>query len=315
MTNPTERGNQIRGLLDAGRRSSKEYQDLQRLLIRFTMERFLYRLSVSEYRDVFILKGAMLLEVYLHTALRTTKDVDFLMYGDFSADSVKRMLGEACAIDYDDGLIFDGGGIKVAPAGKDRQYPGFQAEIPASLGDTRSSFGIDIAFGEAVTPKAARITYPSMLEFPAPEIRVYPLPTIIAEKFEAMVHNGLGNRRMKDYYDLWAVAQNCELEGAVVQAAILATFGRRGTAVPNKIPQGIGEGFYNAKRKKQEWKEFLRTYGLRKSLSFEEVCLCVQSLVMPVAEACAAGADFTSAWRPAGWRPAGWRPRGSAEHS
>lgn len=301
MTDAVQRGNEIRVLIDTARRSSKEYQDLQRLLMRFAMERFLYRLSASRYGDDFILKGAMLLEVYLHTALRTTKDMDFLVQGEFSVDSVRRMLAEVGAIAQDDGLVFDAKGVKVVAAGGERPYPGFQAEIPAMLGDARCGFGMDLAFGEVVTPDARRIVYPSMLQFPAPKVRVYPLPTIIAEKFEAMVHNGRGNRRMKDYYDLWAIGKDCTLDGPVVRAAFLATFGRRGTAMPTKIPQGLGEAFYGAKGKKQEWKEFLRTYGLRKSLSFEDVCLNVQSLVMPVAEACAGGAEFNYVWRQTGW--------------
>ncbi len=299
-----QRGDEIRAQLDAARKSSKEYQDLQRLMIRFTMERFIYRLSVSKYRNNFILKGAMLLGIYVPNAVRTTKDVDFLMFGEFTAHSVKQMLAEVCAISQDDGIIFDPNGIKVVETGKgtDRPYPGFQAGIPAYLGSARSSFGLDIAFGEVVTPDPPRIKYPSMLNFPEPELRVYPLPTVIAEKFQAMVYNGLGNKRMKDYYDLWTVGQNCEVIGPELQAAIRATFERRGTTIPTKIPQGLGEAFYTAKRKKQEWREFLQTYSLRKSLSFEEICLGVQSLVMPVAEACVNEADFDAVWEPAAWR-------------
>jgi predicted nucleotidyltransferase component of viral defense system len=274
---------------------------MQRLMIRFAMERFMFRLSVSKYRNNFILKGAMLLGIYVPNAVRTTKDVDFLVFGEFTPESVKRMLAEVCAIPQDDGLTFDAAGIKVVETGNDRPYPGFQASVPAYLGSARSSFGLDIAFGEAVTPAPPRIKFPTMLGFPEPELRVYPLPTVVAEKFQAMVYLGLGNKRMKDYYDLWTIAQNCELYGAELQAAIKATFERRSTAIPAVTPQGLGETFYNAKRQKQEWREFLQTYSLRKSLSFEEICLRVQDLVMPVAEACVNGVDFNAVWRPSAW--------------
>lgn len=271
-------------------------------MVRYAMERFLYRLSISKYQDIFILKGAMLLEIYLNTSIRTTKDIDFLMFGYFDTGAVKQMITEVCEILLDDGLRFDIEGIAVTEAGADRPYPGFGVSVPARLGAASVNFAVDIAFGEAVTPRAIRVKYPSLLGYPQPEVRVYPLETIVAEKFQAMVLFGVGNRRMKDYYDLWAIAQNCELDGALLTLALSATFARRATKLPEKIPQGLTESFYANKQKKQNWQAFLKTYSLRKSLSLEAICQNVAALVMPAVEICIAGEECNLVWKSAEWR-------------
>ncbi len=154
---------------------------------RYAVERFLFRLGRSHYVERLILKGAMLLMVYLPGTARTTRDADFLAFGQLTSQSLKSILAEVCADEQDDGLAFNTSAIAVEVAGGDREYPGYTAIIPARLGHANCDIHLDIGFGQAVEPPARRIDYPTILPMPRPRIRAYALETIIAEKFQAII--------------------------------------------------------------------------------------------------------------------------------
>ena len=101
-------------------------------------------------------------------------------------------------------------------------------------------------------------TYPVMLEgMPAPELRVYPQYTVIAEKFEAIVSLGMANSRMKDYFDLWVLLRNADLQPAILEQAVEATFKRRNTAMPTEVPTGLSDRFAEDKTRIALWDAFV----------------------------------------------------------
>ena len=102
---------------------------------------------------------------------------------------------------------------------------------------------VDVGFGDAVTPKAKKETLPTILDLPAPKIKIYPKETIIAEKFEAMVKLGIGNSRMKDFWDVRYLIKEFEFDGALLQKAIRATFANRQTPLPQNLPLALTEEF------------------------------------------------------------------------
>lgn len=163
-------------------------EDFQMLLDRYAVERLLYRLSVSEQRDEFLLKGALLFAVWFDAPHRPTRDADFLGFGAPDATRLADSVGRLCAIGADDGMVYDTASIKVQEIREQASYPGLRVNLRAELGNARCNVQLDVGFGDAVTPAPVEVEYPSMLaDLPAPRLRVYPRESVYAEKLEAIV--------------------------------------------------------------------------------------------------------------------------------
>jgi predicted nucleotidyltransferase component of viral defense system len=206
------------------------------LLVRFALERLLFRLSKSNYRDRFILKGGMLVTLWLEEDNRVTRDVDFLGSGDANADNLKAAFAEIMAIECQDGLRFDVGKLTVTTIRDDMEYGGTRLQTVAYLERTQIPITLDIAFGDAVAAGPTELSYPSLLDMEPPKVRAYPPATVIAEKFQAMVALGIANSRMKDYFDLWAMPKTVSIDDKELEEAIAATFERRRTEIPADRP-------------------------------------------------------------------------------
>jgi hypothetical protein len=229
------------------------------ILVRYGLERLLHRLSISTYRNRFILKGGLLVTLWVDDAMRITRDVDFLGQGDDNPDRLLDTFAEIFAIDGHDGLIFDAEALTAEAIREDADYGGTRLKTVALLEKTRISITIDIGFGDAVASPAMDIDFPNLLDGQASRIRAYPPTAVIAEKFQAMVHLGLINGRMKDYYDLWAIPQSLAIDPDRLDAAIEATFKRRGTVVPTETPPGLSEAFYASADKRRQWDAYARS--------------------------------------------------------
>ena len=227
------------------------------LLVRFALERLLLRLSKSQYRDRFILKGGMLVTQWFDHDNRETRDIDFLGFGSDEPDAVRSIFAEIMQIESDDGLVFDIDAITAIPIREAMEYGGIRLRTVAYLERTRVPVVLDIGFGDALADPDQTIDYPSILGMDRPNIRSYPPASVIAEKFQAVVALGLANGRMKDFYDLWAVPRALEIEAAALDAAIAATFERRGTPVPTERPAGLSEAMAQDPTAQQRW----RAYG------------------------------------------------------
>lgn len=182
-------------------KEQKEPYDL--ILIRFAMERLLYRLSQSPYRDKFLLKGAMMFQVWSGHAHRPTRDLDLLAYGQPTASDFELLFQEICDQPVeDDGLNFLADTVRAEQIKEGDEYQGLRIKLQARLASARMTVQVDIGFGDVVTPEPEWIDFPTLLDLPAPRLRVYPRETVVAEKYQAMVMLGIANSRMKDFYDL-----------------------------------------------------------------------------------------------------------------
>jgi hypothetical protein len=235
--------------------------NFDRVLVRYGVERFLYRLSQHHYRDRFILKGAMLFLTWPEGAFRPTGDLDLLGHGPPDPDALKTVFAEICSLDDPrDGLTFDIASIAVEAMREDEKYRGVRMTMFAYLEKTRIRLQIDVGFGDAVHPDPRRITFPCLLPgMTVPEILAYPAETVIAEKFEAMVRFGEADGRMKDFNDIWAITRTFEFEMATLVQALLGTFQRRETAVPTETPVALTAAFANLPAKQTGWASFLKT--------------------------------------------------------
>ncbi len=232
--------------------------DFQRILINYGLERLLYRISVSRYKSEFVLKGAMLFSCWSGDVYRATRDVDFLKSGEVSIDYLKQIFTEICneSTDPDDGLIFDVTSIKAVEIREEDHYGGIRITMNATLGNARIPVQADIGIGDAITPEADSIEFPTLLDMPAPILSAYNVETVIAEKFEAMVSLGLANSRMKDFYDVWAIQKFMKPDPATLARAIRATFDRRGTELPKELPLALTDAFSRDQSKQKQWAAF-----------------------------------------------------------
>ncbi len=203
------------------------------VLTHYFIERVLYRLSVSPYAAHFVLKGGLLLQAVLEQQARATRDIDLLAEQlSNQTDDLRRIFKEICSIEADDGISFDIDSIQAEPITQNADYHGVSLSFFAYLDRTRERIHIDVGFGDTVIPNPNSMTYPSLLNTDAIEIRTYSLESIISEKFHAMVDLSFANSRMKDFYDIVMLACHNSFEGPVLQHAIQATFKTRSTDMP-----------------------------------------------------------------------------------
>jgi hypothetical protein len=159
---------------------------------------------------------------------RATRDIDLLGRGSLTTADVESMIRDSMAANVvDDGMVFDPTTLDVTTIRERERYGGLRATFIGHLGRARIKMQVDIGLGDAITPGVVDITYPTLLDLPAPALKAYPIETTLAEKLEAIVDLGLANSRMKDYFDIWTLLGAHELDGATIVAAVRATFERR----------------------------------------------------------------------------------------
>lgn len=221
-----------------------EGSDFNGMLVRYALERLLYRMSRSAHADNFLLKGALLFTLWYDMPHRPTRDVDLLGFGASDLASLEETFREIASIDADDGIVFDPATVNAQEIRKDAGYAGARIILAAELARAKCKVQVDIGFGDAVTPTPVPASYPVLIaDFPAPRLRTYPVYSVIAEKLHAIALLGMANSRMKDYLDLWVMLDRETLDSALLSKAIAATFSRRGMDVPVNLPIGLTDEF------------------------------------------------------------------------
>jgi predicted nucleotidyltransferase component of viral defense system len=244
-------------------RAKAEKSDFDQVLIRFALERILYRLGQSPYADRFLLKGALLFALWYDMPHRPTRDVDLLGFGSTEAYDIKAVFTHIAEMAVDDGIHFNTAQLRVDDIRKVAAYPGLRVTLDAELAKAVCKVQIDIGFGDAVTPEPVQASFPTLLsDLPAPQLRTYPVYTVLAEKLHAIVLLGMGNTRMKDYYDLMVLLEREILDKTLLAKAIHATFTRRQTLIPMATPTGLSEVFAADPSKQTQWRSFLQKNDL-----------------------------------------------------
>lgn len=282
--------------------SRKRREDFNFVLTQYVIQRLLYRLSVSDYKDQFLLKGAMLFLVWTGDLHRPTKDVDLLGFGQNDVDILVADFKIICGLDTDDGLVFDEGSIKGIQIKEDALYQGVRVTGFAYLEKARVSFQVDIGFGDAVTPKAELATIPSFLDLPDPVIRTYPVYTVIAEKFQAMIALGIANSRIKDFYDIWVIASGMALDGQLLVDAVSVTFTQRDSVCDDRPLTIFSDEFIQNGNKQKQWAAFLNKNRLQSDMSFPELMGQLQAMLEPVYLTVAHEQKFSYKWNSAQWK-------------
>lgn len=287
MTNPREgraRSVQVR----LARHAREIGADPNLVLTRYAVERFLYRLSKSPHADRFVLKGALLMLVWLGESLRPTSDADLLGFGELTEETLGQILKDVAAQPVEaDAVEFDADSVRVEPIRAEDDYGGWRATVRARVGAARLTVQVDVGIGDAVTPAPEWLDYPGLLDLPQPRLRAYPRETVIAEKLHAIVLFGTRNSRMKDYFDLYALAREGAVDAATLADAIAATFERRATEVPREVPAGLLDSFATEAGAQAQWAAFLARNRLEAPSLAEVVPEIRELLLAPLRRASA----------------------------
>lgn len=282
------------------RRDSGE--NFQLLLTRYGIERLLYRISRSQYAEQFVLKGALLFQIWTGTPHRPTRDLDLLGTGEPSIESYEKVFSDICRAKVeDDGLSFDATSVQVGQIKEEDEYQGLRIKLDAKLQNAVIKLQVDIGFGDAVNPPPEVITYPGLLGFPTPSMLVYPKETVIAEKFQAMVALGMANSRLKDFFDVWTLVNQFPFSGDALALAMNATFVRRKTTMPSGIPLALTKDFAMDESKTSQWKAFQKRTGLAvDGLSLSQINIKLRQFFEPLLNSFSENTAVPRQWRPGG---------------
>ena len=276
--------------------AKEKQENFDYVLRQYLMQRLLYRLSISDHKNQFLLKGAMLFWVWNPDTHRPTRDIDLLGFGNNDKEHLAGIFHCIIAFQEDDGLVFDKDSLHIADIKENEKYQGVRITGHATLEAARIPFQIDVGFGDAVTPDAETIEVHSFLDLPNASIGAYPVYTVIAEKFQAMVELGIVNSRLKDFYDLLIISRQFDLDGHILAEAIAATFERRGTAIDMNSLTLFSDSFKNDKQKAIQWNAFLMKNGLSQKESFSEIVASIESFLFPLYQCLSDRQSFSLSW-------------------
>ena len=247
-------------LLNRARTEGRAFQELATL---YAMERFLFRLGRSPHVDRFVLKGGLMTLTWAGEYARITRDIDLLGRGTNSVSAVVERVREVLAVEVDDGMRFDVTSVVGSEITVETAYLGVRVAFVGELSGMILRMQVDVGFGDAVVPEPRWLDYPELLDFGAPRLLGYPAEATLAEKLHAVVVLGFANSRMKDYYDLWTAARLGVVTAEGLGEAIRHTFSRRGTALPEWLPEGLTAAFSDDSSKQAQWAGFVRKSRLQ----------------------------------------------------
>jgi hypothetical protein len=275
----------------------------------YGIERLLHRLGRSEHRDLFILKGALLIRHWLGSDTRPTRDVDLMGPPRLDAQLLQQVLGDVLKTGVeDDGLEFDLASLRIDQIRDTSPIPGYRAKFEGFLGQMVIRYQVDIVPAAAFYPGETRAQMAGILGMPVADIRAYTPYSVVAEKLEAMVALGDVNSRMKDYYDLAALAMNLRFEGETLVEAIRVCFRERSTALPEGTPLGLSDDFSGGNPGSGFWAAFVRKARLPEAFSeFSDVVEVIRGFALPPLRAARTNVGFPQDWPPGGR----WQDRGS----
>ena len=272
---------------------------MQEELTAYGLERTIYRVSVSDYKDRFTLKGGIFLYALFDGEFaRTTQDIDLLAQNlSNGSEQIKNIFVEIFAIQCDDALYYDLETMKVTDITEFKEYHGVRVSIMAYLDRTRVPVSIDIGFGDVIYPERVKMGFPVLLGMEQPVIYAYSLYSVIAEKFEAIVSLGDVNSRYKDFYDIYILATKYSFDGNRLQNAVQETFRHRRTGFDDII--AFTEGFAESDLHNKRWNAFLSKKKAMIKVDLKECLVVIKIFLLPVVESIRMNVQYMETWSPA----------------
>ena len=254
--------------------------DARTLMRIYMMERFLERLTQSEYRDNFIIKGGILVTAMIGVAHRSTMDIDTSMKNlNLSAEDALRVVNQVKDIDLDDGVSFE---VKdVSNIMDEMEYPGIRVTMNANVGRLITPLKIDISTGDVITPRAIEFNYDLLLEDRSIKLWSYNLETILAEKLQTVLARGILNTRMRDFYDIRMLVDTYEdkVNKAVLKDAFAATCKKRGTDNLQEQAEEIVKIIEADEQIQVQWRAYQKKYSYAADIDYASVIRGVRKLM------------------------------------
>jgi predicted nucleotidyltransferase component of viral defense system len=299
MSRPSRATAGGRAYLDLRARARRDGRPTDELLVLYVLERFLFRLSVSQHRDRLVLKGGMLLAAF--DERRPTADVDLLARAvNNDVESTTRIVVEVLAVKVEDGVEFEPAGSRADVIRDADPYTGVRITVPARVDRARHPLRVDVSVGDPVTPRPVEIPYPALLGEPFSLVG-YPLETVLAEKVVTMVDRGDATSRERDFADVYALTSRHAVDAASLSAAVRATGAHRGSEL-----RPLAEVVVDLANLRQvDWQRFVARAGLAGEVpaSYAEAIEAIAAFADPIL-----GGNLTEGqWDPGRRR---WRRRG-----
>ena len=265
--------------------SKKKSADAQILMRNYMMERFLERISLSEYKNQFILKGGMLVAAMVGLDARATMDLDATIKGtNVSVEDVEMIISQIISIPLDDGVSFR---IKrISEIMEEADYPGVRVSMETKFDGVITPLKIDISTGDIITPREIKYNFNLMLEDRTIEVWAYNLETVLAEKLETVISRNVTNTRMRDFYDIYILQKlyGEQLSKDVLWDALVATAKKRGTLEQIEV-EDINEVFDEIQSSpvmENLWKAYQRNYSYADDLFWHTVMDAIRVLYQTV---------------------------------
>jgi domain of hypothetical function DUF1814 (fragment) len=284
----------IKARLNNKARSGKK--NFQEVLIAYGLERSIYRLSVSEYAENFILKGGVFLYALFECEFtRATSDID-LLAKNISNDitEIGEVFKKIFSIECDDAIQYDLKTIKVKSITEFKEYHGVNVSVFAYLDRTRIPVSVDIGFGDIICPDKVKMIFPVLLDMEQPEIYAYSISSVVAEKFEAIVSLGDANSRYKDFYDIYMLAGRYDIDGMELSESMRETFAHRGTGFEDMY--ALTAAFSESKIHQRRWMAFLNKKKAMVNVEFEAVIVLLRTFLLPVVDSILEGREYLLKW-------------------
>ena len=269
-----------RQLKDLIRNLSREKSaDAQLLMRNYMMERFLERISLSEYRDKFILKGGMLVAAMVGLEARSTMDLDATVKGaNVNVEEIENLISAIVSVPIDDGVKFQ---LKsISEIMDEAEYPGIRVSMTTTFDGVVTPLKIDISTGDAITPREVRYSFKLMLEDRSIDIWAYNLETVLAEKLETIITRTTTNTRMRDFYDIYILDQlhGNTLNRQTLYDALLATAKKRGTERHLAEAVDVLNEVESSPVMQKLWESYRRKFSYAADLEWSIIMGAVRSL-------------------------------------
>ena len=252
----------------------------QVVLQNYMFERFLERLSVSDYSDKFVVKGGMLIAAIVGLDTRSTMDLDTTLRNlPLTEEQITEALSSICMINLNDDVTFDI--MSVGPIRKDDIYGGYRVRIDATYDTITTPLSIDISTGDIITPSAVKYEFGGIFD---ENVKItlwgYNIETVMAEKVETILSRGVFTTRPRDYYDVYILGTTQEYDDEIFQEALKATATHRGSVEKIAAVSEIIEQISNSNDLKTMWNKYQKTFAYAKDISYENIVDALKNILM-----------------------------------
>lgn len=247
----------------------------------FFMERFLERVSLSKYKDKFVLKGGMLVSSLIGINLRSTMDIDTTVKAlPLTKENLERIIMEICEIPLEDNISFRI--VDMETIMDEFDYPGIRIHMEALLEKLKQPIKIDVSTDDAITPGAIEYKYSLMFEKREICLNTYNIETLLAEKSQTIINRGLANTRMRDFYDLYEIVQKLEFSRNIYQQAFYSTCKKRGTIFSKEKVETELKNLLESTEMEKMWNRFKDKNYFVENVEYSKIIKTITDTIMSI---------------------------------